>query len=177
MADTEAPVQCLIAAEQLSRRVAELGRQISADYAGRELLVIGVLKGSFVFMADLVRALTVPARCEFVKVSSYGMGTTSGQLQLQLDLSQPAAGQHLLLVEDIVDTGNTSAWLLDHFRRKGAASVRLCSLLDKPSRRLTPVVIDYLGFAIPDHFVVGYGIDCGERHRQLPFVGYLGSGE
>jgi hypoxanthine phosphoribosyltransferase len=168
---------CLFSAEQLARRTDELAREISGDYQGKELLVVGVLKGAFVFMADLVRRLAVPVRCDFVKVSSYGLGTDStGNVQLHLDLSTSAEGQQILLVEDIVDTGTCSSWLLGHLRSKQPAGVRLCALLDKPSRRKTPVKIDYLGFSIPDHFVVGYGIDCGERFRQLPYVGYVPPG-
>jgi hypoxanthine phosphoribosyltransferase len=171
-------VPCLIARDDLNRRTAELGQQISADYRGKELVLVGVLKGAFVFMADLARALTIPACCDFVKISSYGMGTkSSGEIRLHFDLSLPLEGRHVLLVEDIVDTGTSIAWLLDHLRKHKPASVRLCALLDKPSRRRTPVTIDYLGFTIPDRFVVGFGIDFAERHRQLPYVGYLPSGE
>lgn len=177
MPHADLPVRCLISAEQIAGRIAEMGRQIGADYAGRDLLVVGVLKGSFVFMADLVRALPTPAHCDFVKASSYGLGVTSGELTLHLDVTLPTAGRAVLLVEDIVDTGKTSAWLMEHLRRKGAAQVRLCTLLDKPSRRKTPVTIDYCGFTIPDYFVVGYGIDCAEQYRCLPFVGYVPSGE
>jgi hypoxanthine phosphoribosyltransferase len=178
VSETGLEVPCLFAAEQIAHRIGELARQISADHAGKELLVVGVLKGAFVFMADLVRRLTVPVRCDFVKVSSYGMSkTSSGEVRLLLDLSLPVEGQHVLLVEDIVDTGTCGAWLLGHLRRQRPASLRLCALLDKQSRRQTPVTIDYLGFSIPDHFIVGYGIDCAERYRQLPYIGYLPSGE
>ena len=171
-------VPCLLSALELARRTDELARNISDDYAGKELLVVGVLKGAFVFMADLVRRLTVPVRCDFIKVSSYGLSTdTSGEVKLHLDLSLPVERQHVLLVEDIVDTGTCSAWLLEHLRSKRPASARLCALLDKPSHRRTPVEIDYLGFSIADHFIVGYGIDCGERYRQLPYVGYVPPGE
>jgi hypoxanthine phosphoribosyltransferase len=169
---------CLYSAEQLTHRTEELARQISADYQGKELLVVGVLKGAFVFMADLVRRLTVPVRCDFIKVSSYGLGkNSSGEVRMHLDLSLPVEGQHVLLVEDIVDTGTCSGWLLEHLRSKRPASVRLCSLLENSARRNTPIKIDYLGFSIPDHFVVGYGIDCGERFRQLPYVGFVPPGE
>jgi hypoxanthine phosphoribosyltransferase len=155
-------------------RVGALAARISADYAGRELLVVGVLKGAWVVMADLVRRLTIPVRCDFVKLSSYGDGTSSsGQVRLDLDLSLPVGGQEVLVVEDLVDTGTCLAWLLDHLRARGPAGVRVCALLDKPARRVTPVTIDYLGFTIPDRFVVGYGIDWGERYRELPYVGYI----
>jgi hypoxanthine phosphoribosyltransferase len=169
--DSEVPF--LIAAAEIARRVGELAEQIAADYRGQEIVIVGVLKGGFVFMADLIRRQPLTVRCDFVKVSSYGMGTTSGTIQLHLDISIPLEGRHVVVIEDIVDTGNSIAWLLAHLQRKQPASLRLCALLDKPSRRETPVTIDYLGFSIPDQFVVGYGIDCAERYRQLPFVGYL----
>jgi hypoxanthine phosphoribosyltransferase len=172
------PVRCLIGSADLARRVQELGRQISADYADRPPLVVGILKGAWVFMADLVRQLSLPVRCDFVKLSSYGTGIeTSGAVRLDLDLSTPAEGEHILLVEDIVDTGLCVAWLLRHLQAKKPASVRLCALLDKPARRQTPISIDYIGFTIPDHFVVGYGIDCAERHRELPYVGHVLTGD
>ena len=171
-------VTCLISSDELARRIAELARQISADYDGKQPVVVGVLKGAWVFLADLVRQLTLPVRCDFVKVSSYGLGTsTSGEVRLQLDLTIPAEGQHLLLVEDIIDTGTTTSWLLEHLHRKKPASIKVCALLDNRARRRTPVTIDYLGFPIPDRFVVGYGIDYAERYRQLPFVGCLTGNE
>lgn len=168
------PVPCLISAAEIQERVAALAQRISADYSGREPLVVGVLKGAWVFMADLIRQLTVPVTCDFVKVSSYGGATcTSGEVRLQLDLSLPARGRHLLVIEDIIDTGICAAWLLNHLWAKGPASVRTCALLDNPARRVRTVSIDYCGFTIPDYFVVGYGIDCGERYRELPYVGFV----
>lgn len=164
----------LIGEQELSQRVESLARQISTDYAGKQPLFVGVLKGAWVFMADLVRRLTISARCDFVKLSSYGDDTTtSGRVQLQLDMSLPANGQDVLVVEDIVDTGTCVLWLLDHLRRKYPASLRVCALLDKPARRIAPVTIDYVGFSIPDHFVVGYGIDWQERYRELPYIAYV----
>jgi hypoxanthine phosphoribosyltransferase len=164
----------LIGEQELSQRVESLARQISADYAGKQPLLVGVLKGAWVFMADLVRRLTIPARCDFIKLSSYGEDiTTSGRVQLQLDLSLPAEGQDVLVVEDIVDTGTCVLWLLDHLRQKDPASLRFCALIDKPARRVVPVTIDYVGFSIPDHFVVGYGIDWQERYRELPYIAYV----
>ena len=128
-------------------------------------------------MADLVRQLNIPVHCDFVRLSSYGAGRdTSGAVQLLLDITYAARGQDILIVEDIVDTGTAMPWLVEHLRRKEPASIRLCALLDKPARRRTPVAIDYVGFAIPDHFVVGYGIDYAERYRELDFVGYLPPG-
>ncbi len=167
-------VECLIPAQKLAQRVGELAKTISADYADKPLLVVGVLHGAYVFMADLVRTLTIPVRCGFVMVSSYENDTvTSGRVKLRLDLTQAVEGEHLLLVDDIVDTGVSIAWLIDHLKQKSPASVRLCVLLDKAARRRAPVKIDYVGFEIPDRFVVGYGIDCAGRHRELPYVGYV----
>lgn len=174
--DSEVP--CLIAAAELQRRVAELAAQISDDFRGQDLLVVGVLKGSFIFLADLVRALSIPVRCDFVKVSTYGLGTeSSGQVRLQLDISLPVAGAEVLIVEDIIDTGTTTSWLIAHLQQQGVAGIKLCALLDKPARRRTAVPVAYRGFTIPDHFVVGYGIDYAERYRQLPYVGHLPPGE
>lgn len=171
---SEDQVHCLFPAPKLAKRVQELANKISADYADKPLLVVGVLHGAYVFMADLVRQLKIPVRCGFVMVSSYGDDTvTSGQVRLRLDVTQPVEGEHVLLVDDIVDTGISVNWLINHIKGQGAASLRLCALLDKPARRRVPVVIDYLGFKIPDQFVVGYGIDCAGRHRELPYVGYV----
>ncbi len=167
-------VEVMITADQIAERVRQLAAQISADYAGRQPLVIGVLKGAWVLMADLVRQLTIPVRCDFVRVSSYGLGTeTSGQPQLLLDVREPVAGADVLVVDDILDTGISVAWLLDHLRKKNPASLRLCVLLDKTERRRVPAAADYVGFPIPDLFVVGYGLDCGEQFRELPFVGHV----
>ena len=171
-------VPCLIPAQKLAERVQELAQEVSAEYSGKPLLVVGVLHGAYVFMADLVRHLTIPVRCGFMMVSSYGDDTvTSGRVKLQLDLTQSVEGEHLLLVDDIVDTGVSIAWLVDYLAKKKPASVRLCVLLDKPVRRRVPVKIDYVGFEIPDRFVVGYGIDRAGRHRELPYVGYVPTDE
>lgn len=170
-------IPCLFSAKELQQRIGELADRISVDYRGKDVILIGVLKGAWVFLADLVRCLTIPVRSDFVKISSYGMADrSSGSVHLQLDMTIPAEGQELLLVEDIIDTGTTIPWLIDHLRQKRPAGIRVCALLDKPARRQTPVTIDYLGFSIPDLFVVGYGIDYAEKHRQLPYVGYIPSG-
>jgi hypoxanthine phosphoribosyltransferase len=125
-------------------------------------------------MADLVRQLTIPVCCDFVRVSSYGVGTTtSGEPRLLLDVTEPLAGRHVLLVDDIIDTGISVSWLLEHLRHSEPASLKLCSLLDKPSRRRVPIQADYVGFEIPDRFVVGYGIDYAEQFRELPYIGYV----
>jgi hypoxanthine phosphoribosyltransferase len=165
-------VSPLLSAEQLAERVEELGKEISADYAGKDLLLVGVLKGAWVFLADLVRRLTIPACCDFVRLSSYGLEmATSGEPKLLLDMTERAEGRHVLVVDDIIDTGISISWLLRHIRRKNPASLRLCALLDKPARRRVEVKADYVGFEIPDQFVVGYGIDYAERCRELPYVG------
>ena len=167
-------VDVMISADQIAERVRQLAAQISADYAGKRPLLIGVLKGSWIFLADLVRQLTIPVCCDFVRVTSYGMGTeTSGQPKLLLDVTETVAGADVLVVDDILDTGTSVAWLLDHLRTKNPASLRLCVLLDKSERRRVPVPADYIGFSIPDRFVVGYGLDCGEQFRELPFVGHV----
>jgi hypoxanthine phosphoribosyltransferase len=172
-ASMDPPLPCLLSSEQLAVRVRALAQQVSADYAGRQPLVVGVLKGAWVFMADLVRQLTIPVNCDFVMLHSYGHGTSSsGQITLRLDLKEPAAGRHILVVEDILDTGHSLAWLLDHLAKKQPASIRTCVLLDKAARRQVPVRVDYVGFEIEDRFVAGYGIDYAERHRELPYVGY-----
>ena len=168
----------LLSEDELAHRVTELARQISTDYAGQHPLLVGVLKGAFVFMADLVRRLTIPIECDFVRLSSYGSSTTtSGQVTLLVDLKTPIEARHVLVVEDIVDTGLSQAWLFDDLIRRRPATLRLCALLDKPSRRRASVPIDYLGFTVPNRFVVGYGIDWDERFRELPYVGYIPSQE
>lgn len=164
----------LFSEEELKRRVAELGARINEDYAGKKLILIGVLRGSFIFVADLVRQLNLPCTVDFMAVSSYGKGTTSsGQVRIVKDLSEDIAGRDVLVVEDIMDTGHTLSYLLQYLKDKGAASVRLCALLDKPSRRTVPVEIQYCGFTIPDYFVVGYGLDYAEQYRSLPYIGVL----
>lgn len=162
----------LITAAQIEARVGELADEINAGYVdtGRPLSVITVLKGGCFFAIDLLRHLTVPTRLDFLQASSYsGMGST-GEVTLHKDISMPIGGTDVLLVEDIVDTGLTASWLLRHLRGRHPASLRLCSLLDKPARRLVPVQIDYLGFTIPDAFVLGYGLDYDEAYRNLPAI-------
>lgn len=167
-------VKPLIAADELARRVAELGAKITQDYAGRSLVILGVLKGSFVFAADLVRAIALPVRCEFLGVRSYGDDTkSSGVVQITQDLTRPVDGDDILLVEDIVDTGLTLSYLREQLRSRNPASVKVAALLHKPARMQRQVEIDYLGFTIEDVFVVGYGLDYAERYRNLPFLGVL----
>ena len=164
----------LLTEEQLKARVAELGAQISADYAGKEPVLVSVLRGSYIFMADLTRAIDLPLSVDFMAVSSYGAGTTSsGQVEIKKDLSDSIEGKDLLIVEDILDSGNTLYYLTGILRQRHPASIRLCTLLDKPERRVKPVEVHYTGFTIPDAFVVGYGLDYDEKYRNLPYVGIL----
>ena len=166
--------EILFTEEQLKNRVGELARQIEADYAGREIMFIGILRGSFIFMADLCRAVKLPCKLDFMSVSSYGGGTTSsGQIQIIKDLSEDISGRHVIVVEDILDSGNTLSYLLNILEHRRPASIRLCALLDKPERRTKPVELHYCGFTIPDAFVVGYGLDYAEKYRSLPYIGIL----
>lgn len=165
----------LLTTEQIAERVRAMGAQITRESTGEDLLVISVLKGAFVFTADLLRSIDLPCQIEFVSVSSYGSGTTSaGKITVRQDLSIPIKGRHVLVVEDIVDTGTTLAFLRERLLDQAPASLRIATLLDKPSRRTTEVPVDYVGFAIPDEFVVGYGIDWAERYRSLPYIGMIG---
>lgn len=170
----EATVRPMITADQIAQRVRELGEQISKDYGDRRLVLICVLKGSFVFTADLARSITAPLRVEFLGVRSYGEGTqSSGIVQITQDLSRSIEGEDILIVEDIVDTGLTIAHLLDLLRTRKPASLKVCALLHKPSRTRVEVPIHYLGFTIEDKFVVGYGLDWAERYRNVPFIGVV----
>ncbi|MBX3189161.1 MAG: hypoxanthine phosphoribosyltransferase [Labilithrix sp.] len=164
----------MINAEQIAARVKELGAEIAREYKDRNLVLIVVLKGSFVFAADLARAVDIPLRVDFLGVRSYGEGTeTSGVVQITQDLSRPIAGEDVVIVEDIVDTGLTIAHLMDLFRTRAPRSVKVCALLHKPARAKVAVKVDYLGFTIDDKFVVGYGLDFAEKHRNLPFIGVV----
>ena len=164
----------LFSEEQLKTRVAEIAAQIDKDYEGKEPLLISILRGSCVFMADLVRQIHVPCTVDFMAVSSYGSGTvSSGQVKIVKDLSEPIEGKDILVVEDILDSGNTLSYLLKLLEARHPASIRLCTLLDKPERRTKPVAVQYSGFSIPDEFVVGYGLDYDEKYRNLPYIGVL----
>ena len=167
--------EVLVTEEAIQARILELGRQIGADYAGRSLTLVSVLKGALPFMADLMRAIAVPVRIDLMEVSSYGGTTTesSGLVRILKDLSATIEGEDVLIVEDIIDTGLTLNYLLRYLRGKNPRTLRICTLLDKPARRLVEIHIDYLGFTIPDQFVVGYGLDYGELYRNLRFVGVL----
>jgi hypoxanthine phosphoribosyltransferase len=167
-------VRSLINAERLAGRVAELAAQITREYAGRSLVLLCVLKGSFVFAADLARAIALPMRIEFLGVRSYGDDTkSSGVVQITQDLTRPVDGDDILLVEDIVDTGLTLSYLREQLRSRNPASIKVAALLHKPARMQREVEIDYLGFTIDDVFVVGYGLDYAQRYRNLPFLGVL----
>jgi hypoxanthine phosphoribosyltransferase len=164
----------LVSEEQISAKVADLAREISADYAGREVLLVGVLKGAVMVMADLARALTVPVSMEFMAVSSYGGATSSsGVVRILKDLDRDITGKDVLVVEDIIDSGRTLSWLLRNLRSRQPASIEVCALLCKPEAAQVQVPVRYKGFDIPGVFVVGYGLDYAERYRELPYVGTL----
>ena len=166
--------QVLYTEEELRRRVKELGRQITADYAGREPMLVSVLRGSYIFMADLTRAISLDVTVDFMAVSSYGAGTvSSGQVEIKKELSDSIEGKDLIVVEDILDSGNTLYYMMDVLRARQPASIRICTLMDKPERRTKPITADYVGFTIPDAFIVGYGLDYAEKYRNLPYVGVL----
>jgi len=174
------PFAELISAEAIATRVAELGAQITAEYAPLaatgDVVVIGVLKGSVLFMADLVRHIGAPIILDFIGISSYGDATvSSGVVRITQDLSRPIEGKHVIVIEDIVDTGHTVHYLLENLATRRPASLKLCSLLHKPERAERDIRIDYLGFTIPNKFVVGYGLDISQQFRNLPFIGYVQS--
>lgn len=166
--------EVLISEERLAAKVAELGARISKDYEGKKLIILGVLKGSVVFMTDLLRKITIPVEMDFMAVSSYGSGTkTSGVVKILKDLDRLIQGYHVLIVEDILDSGMTLSYLTELLRDRNPASIRIATLLDKPDRRKVDIKPDYVGFVIPDEFVVGYGLDYAELYRNLPYVGVL----
>ncbi len=167
-------IQSMLSAEVIAARVRELGAQITRELAGEPLVLVCVLKGSFVFTADLMRSIDLPLRVDFLGTRSYGEDTeSSGVVQITQDLSRPIDHEHVLIVEDIVDTGLTIAHLMDLLRTRQPRSIRVCALLHKPARARVNVKIDYLGFTIEDRFVVGYGLDFAERYRNLPFIGVV----
>lgn len=168
--------EILLAEDEIAARVRELGEQISRDYEGKDLLLVGILKGAFVFLSDLVRNISIPVSVDFVALSSYGGGTSSsGIVKVTKDVDVSVEGRHVLVVEDIVDTGWTlkMSYLAENLRAGKAASVRVCTLLDKPNRRQVDIELDYVGFVIPNKFVVGYGLDFNGLYRNLPFIGVL----
>lgn len=164
-------LQVLLSRQEIAVIVRKLAAEITRDYREKRPLLIGILKGSFIFMADLVRLLNFPLEIEFIRLSSYGRGReTTGQIKVVQGLRSPLKGRDVLVIEDIVDTGLTTAFVVDYLRGKKPASLKLCVLADKPARRRVPVAIDYLGITVPDRFIVGYGLDCDEQYRQLPDI-------
>ena len=167
-------VRVLIPEDKVDERIAQLGAQISQDYAGRQVHLIGILKGSIFFICEPAKRITVPVTMDFMSVSSYGAGTkSSGVVKLIKDLDEPVNGKDILVVEDIIDSGRTLSYLLKNLSDRQPASISLCTLLDKPERREVDVEVDYQGFHIPDEFVVGYGLDYDQRYRNLPYIGVL----
>ncbi len=167
-------VRIFLTEQEVNERIAQMAEAINEDYAGKEIHLIGILKGSVFFACELAKRLTVPVSLDFMSVSSYGNDTkSSGVVRIVKDLDEPLEGKHVLLVEDIIDSGRTLSYLMEILASRGPASMRLCTLLDKPERRVKPVRVDYTGFNIPDEFVVGYGLDYAQKYRNLPFVGIL----
>ena len=167
-------IKVLISEEDVDARISEIGAQISRDYAGKEVHLICVLKGGSFFMCELAKRITVPVSLDFMYVSSYGAGTeSSGRIRIKKDLDEPVQGRDVLVVEDIVDSGRTLSCLLELLEERRPASLRLCTLLDKPERRVTDVKVDYTGFRIPDAVVVGYGLDYDQKYRNLPYIGVV----
>ena len=165
-------INVMLSEEEINSRIAELGEQISRDYEGKEIFLICILKGASFFACELAKRITVPVNIDFMKVSSYGGGTvSSGQVSIKMDVSEPIAGKDVLIVEDIIDSGNTLNLLPKILMERGPKSIRLCALLDKPDRREVDVKMNYVGFRIPDKFVVGYGLDYDQRYRNLPYIG------
>ncbi len=163
--------KCLISREQIAEKVALLGHQISGDYRGKDLIVVGILKGAVVFLSDLIREISIPLYIDFMAVSSYGSSTeSSGVVRILNDLDMSIEGMHVLIVEDIVDTGLTLKYLVENLKNRKAASVKVCTLLEKPARRKVKVDLDYNGFVIPDEFAVGYGLDYNNKYRSLPGI-------
>ena len=164
----------LLSEDQIKARIAELGRELTADYAGKNPIFIGVLKGVVMFIADMIRAIPLDCQIDFMAVSSYGGGTqSSGKIRIQKDISVDLAGRHVVILEDILDSGLTLSHTAAYLKTKGPASLKICTLLDKPDRRKAEVQADYVGFTIPNLFVVGYGLDFDENYRNLPYVGVL----
>lgn len=164
----------LITEEKIKEKVKEMGQNISEDYRDKNLYMIGILKGSVIFLADLVRALSIPVKMDFIAVSSYGASTkTSGVVRILKDLETDLSDKDVLIVEDIIDTGLTLSYLIDNLRSRNPKSIKICTFLDKPSRRKAPITVDYNGFEIPDEFVVGYGLDYNEEFRNLPYIGVV----
>lgn len=167
-------ISVLISEEKVDARIEELGRQISEDYEGKTVHLVTILKGSVMFMAELAKRITVPVTMDFMSVSSYGDGTeSSGIVKLAKDLDESLEGKDVIVIEDIIDSGRTLYYLMDVLGKRNPSSLKLCTLLDKPERRVRDVKVDYVGFAIPDKFVVGYGLDYAQKYRNLPYIGVV----
>lgn len=167
-------IRIFLPEQEVNARIAELAERISGDYAGKEVHLICVLKGSIFFMCELAKRITIPVTMDFMSVSSYGNDTkSSGVVKIVKDLDEPLEGKHVIVIEDIVDSGRTLSYLLEILKKRNPTSLRLCTLLDKPDRRVTNVETDYTGFNIPDEFVVGYGLDYAQKYRNLPFIGIV----
>ena len=167
-------IEVLLTEQDVDKRIQEIGDQISRDYAGKNVHLVCVLKGGSFFMCELAKRITVPVSIDFMSVSSYGGNTkSSGVVRIVKDLDEPLAGKHVIVIEDIVDSGRTLSYLLDMLRSRGALDVRLCTLLDKPDRRVAEVEVEYVGFKIEDKFVVGYGLDYDQKYRNLPYIGIV----
>lgn len=166
--------EILITEEEIRTKVEELGRLITRDYQGKDLLLVGILKGAVIFMSELVQKIEFPVKMDFMAVSSYGKSSTStGEVRIIKDLDYSVEGKHILVVEDIIDTGYTLSYLIDNLEKRGAKSVRACTFLDKPDRRKVDIPVDYMGYEVPDEFIVGYGLDYAEMYRNLPYVAAL----
>lgn len=167
-------VSVMITEEVVNAKIKQIGEQISKDYAGKQVHLVCVLKGGSFFMCELAKSITVPVSLDFMSVSSYGSDTkSSGVVKIVKDLDEPLAGKDVIVIEDIVDSGRTLNYLLELLQQRGPKSMKLCTLLDKPTRRVIPVEVDYTGFQIPDEFVVGYGLDYDQRYRNLPYIGKI----
>ena len=170
----EDKIRVLVPEKDVDAKIAELGKKISEDYVGRQVHLVCVLKGGVFFMCELAKRITVPVTMDFMSVSSYGAGTeSSGVVKIVKDLDQPLIGKDVLIVEDIIDSGRTLSYLIEILKKRGPKSLRLCTLLDKPERRVKDVKVDYVGFNIPDEFVVGYGLDYAQKYRNLPYIGVV----
>ena len=166
--------EVLVSEEEITLKVKEMGKQITEDYKGQDLMLIGILKGAVIFMSELAQNIELPVQMEFMAVSSYGKSSVStGEVRIIKDLDFSVEDRNLLIIEDIIDTGYTLSYLIDNLKKRGAKSVKVCTLLDKPDRRKADIHVDYLGFIVPDEFIVGYGLDYAERYRNLPYVAAL----
>lgn len=166
--------EVLVSEEEIAKKVEELAKKITEDYRGKDLLLVGILKGSVIFMSALAQKIELPVQMDFMAVSSYGKSSTStGEVRINKDLDFSVEDRNLLIIEDIIDTGYTLGYLIDNLKKRGAKSIKVCTLLDKPDRRKVDINVDYLGFVIPDEFIVGYGLDYAEQYRNLPYVAAL----